>query len=133
MKKSSKNRLTFQQQKLFPGDNIFDKIARAVCRAGTLPGKELHEAWEMAKRVRRRYRGGRVVELACGHGLLVHLMLILDDSSAAAMAVDHNIPLNVGKLSEELIASWPRLEKRIPDCDPGDSRRDHGQKPAIDG
>jgi ABC-type taurine transport system ATPase subunit len=113
MKKSSKNRLTFQQQKLFPGDTLFDKIARAVCRAGTLPRKELHEAWEMAKRVRRRYRGGRVVELACGHGLLAHLMLILDDSSATAMAVDHNIPLNAEKLSRELIASWPRLENRI--------------------
>ena len=113
MKKSSKNRLTPQQQSLFPGDNLFDKIARAVCRAGTLPRKELYEAWEMAKRVRRRYRGGRVLDLACGHGLLAHIMLILDDSSATALAVDNNIPLNAGKLSNELIASWPRLADRI--------------------
>ncbi|MBW2011812.1 MAG: methyltransferase domain-containing protein, partial [Deltaproteobacteria bacterium] len=55
MKKSSKNRLTPRQQSLFSGNNLFDKIARAVCRAGTLPRKELHEAWEMAKRVRRKY------------------------------------------------------------------------------
>ena len=113
MKKSSKNRLTPQQQSLFPGDNLFDKIARAVCRAGTLPRKELHEAWEMAKRVRRRYRGGRVLDLACGHGLLAHIMIILDDSSKFAIAVDTKIPLNAEKLSNALILSWPRLKDRI--------------------
>jgi len=94
MKKSSKNRLTPQQQELFSGSSLFDKIARAVCRAGTLPRKELHEGWEMAKRVRRRYRGGRILDLACGHGLLAHIMLILDDSSKIGIAVDKEIPLN---------------------------------------
>lgn len=113
MKKSSKNRLTPQQQALFPGTALFDQIARAVCRAGTLPRKELHEAWEMAKRVRRRYRGGRVLDLACGHGLLAHIMLILDDSSETAIAVDTDIPLNAEKLSQSLLASWPRLQGRI--------------------
>lgn len=113
MKKSSKNRLTPQQQSLFPGNNLFDKIARAVCRAGTLPRKELHEAWEVARRVRRRYRGGRVIDLACGHGLLAHLMLILDDSSKTALAVDYKIPSNAEKLSTALMTSWPRLKNRI--------------------
>lgn len=113
MKKSSKNRLTPQQQSLFAGNSLFDKIARAVCRAGTLPRKELHEAWEMAKRVRRRYRGGRIIDLACGHGLLAHIMLILDDSSKTAIAVDKNIPLNAGKLSNALITTWPRLQNRV--------------------
>jgi len=113
MKKSSKNRLTPRQESLFPGSGLFDKIARAVCRAGTLPRKELYEAWEMARRVRRRYRGGRVLDLACGHGLLAHIMLILDDSSKTAIAVDKEIPLNAKKLSNALITSWPRLKNRI--------------------
>jgi hypothetical protein len=113
MKKSSKNRLTPGQVSIFSGTSLFDKIARAVCRAGTLPRKELHEAWEMAKRVRRRYRGGRVLDLACGHGLLAHIMLILDDSSDTAIAVDKAIPLNAGKLSKALITSFPRLENRV--------------------
>ncbi len=113
MKKSSKNRLTPRQQSLFPGNNLFDKIARAVCRAGTLPRKELYETWEMAKRVRRRYRGGRILDLACGHGLLAHILLILDDSSTIAIAVDNNIPLNAATLSEALITAWPRLEERV--------------------
>ena len=85
----------------------------AVCRAGTLPRKELHEGWEMAKRVRRRYRGGRILDLACGHGLLAHIMLILDDSSKIGIAVDKEIPLNAKKLSSSLIESWPRLKNRI--------------------
>ncbi len=71
MKKSTRSRLTEKQLAVFPGNTLFDKIARAVCRAGTLPGKELFEAWEVARRVRRKYRGGRVVDLACGHGYSV--------------------------------------------------------------
>ncbi len=81
--------------------------------AGTLPRKELYEAWEMAKRVRRRYRGGRIVDLACGHGLLAHIMLILDDSSPSAIAVDKTISKNAGQLSDCLIFRWPRLKNRV--------------------
>ena len=113
MKKSSKNRLTPGQQTLFPSDTLFDKIARAVCRAGTLPRKELHEAWETARRIRRKFRGGRIVDMACGHGLLAHILLILDDSSPGAIAVDKRIPDNARHLSQILMAAWPRLENRI--------------------
>jgi hypothetical protein len=113
MKKSSKNRLMPHQQNLFNGTTLFEKIARAVCRAGVLPRKELYETWEMAKRVRRKFRGGRVLDLACGHGLLAHIMLILDNSSETALAVDKKIPLSAQKLSQTLIETWPRLENRI--------------------
>ncbi len=113
MKKSSKSRLTVKQMAEFPGQRLFDRIARAVCRAGTLPAKELYEAWEVARRVRRRYRGGRVLDLACGHGLLAHIMLLLDDSSPSALAVDTAIPPNAGKLSETILSAWPRLRGRI--------------------
>jgi len=113
MKKSSKNRLTPQQQALFPGDTLFEKIARAVCRAGVLPRKELFESWEMARRIRRRFRGGRVLDLACGHGLLAHIMLILDNSSDSAVAVDSTIPKSAGVLSHEILSDWPRLRGRL--------------------
>ncbi len=113
MKQSSKNRLTSRHEHLFLSDTLFDKIARAVCRAGTLPRKELYEAWEMAKRVRRKYRGGRVLDLACGHGLLAHILLILDDSSPSALAIDKNIPKNAEGLSASLTDKWPRLKERI--------------------
>jgi hypothetical protein len=111
--KSSKSRLTPKQLSQFPGETLFDKIARAVCRAGTLPAKELYEAWEVARRVRRKYRGGRVVDLACGHGLLGHIMLLLDDSSAQAVCVDAAIPANAETLSEAILTTWPRLVGRI--------------------
>ena len=113
MEKSSKNRLMPWHGDRFPSDSLFDKIARAVCRAGTLPRKELYESWETARRVRRRYRGGRVVDLACGHGLLAHILLILDKESDQALAVDTHIPENAPALSESLIEKWPRLEGRI--------------------
>ena len=113
MKKSTKSRLTPKQRDVFAGDTLFDKIARAVCRAGTLPGKELFEAWEVARRVRRKYRGGRIVDLACGHGLLAHIMLLLDDSSSEALAVDLEFNANTRRLSQIIVDRWPRLRNRI--------------------
>lgn len=113
MKKASKNRLTHQQAHLFPGDTLFAKIARAVCRAGTVPRKELYEAWEMARRVHRKFRGGRIVDLACGQGLLAHILLILDPTSESAVAADKQIPQNAEKMADVLSQSWPDLKARI--------------------
>lgn len=113
MQKSTKSRLTEKQLYAFPGDTLFDRLGRAVCRAGTLPGKELFEAWEVARRVRRIFRGGRIVDLACGHGLLAHIMLLLDDSSPEALAVDLDFNSNTRQLSQAIIDRWPRLQNRI--------------------
>jgi hypothetical protein len=109
----ARGRLTEYDLGRFPGETLFDRIARAVCRAGCLPRKELYEAWEVARRTRRLFRGGRVVDLAAGHGLLAHVMLLLDDSSPEALAVDRQIPPSAAKLHETLAAAWPRLRHRI--------------------
>lgn len=113
MNRSSKNRLTEKELFLFPGDTLFDKVGRAVCQAGCLPRKELFEAWEVARRVRRRFRGGRIVDLACGHGLAAALLLLLDDSSPQAIAVDLTIPSSASRLHAVLIETWSRLKNRI--------------------
>jgi hypothetical protein len=110
---SSKGRLTDRDLGRFPTASLFDRIARAVCHAGCLPRKELYEAWEMARRVRRLFRGGRVVDLAAGHGLLAHVLLILDDSSLQALCVDATLPPSSVKLHEVLVEAWPRLAGRI--------------------
>lgn len=98
---------------LFPGDTLFERIARAVCRAGCLPRKELYEAWEVARRVHRRFRGGRVVDLAAGHGLLAQILLILQGETEEALAVDRRIPDNAALLAAELKSEWPRLSGRV--------------------
>jgi len=110
---SSKARLTDRDLERFPTASLFDRIARAVCHAGCLPRKEQYEAWEMARRVRRVFRGGRIVDLAAGHGLLAHILLILDDSSLQALCVDTTLPPSSGKLHEVLVGAWPRLAGRI--------------------
>lgn len=112
MDRSSRNRLTEKLLPLFEGATLFDAVGRAVCAAGCLPRKELYEAWEVARRVRRRFRGGRVVDLACGHGLLAQLMLLLDDSSPLALAVDRRLPKSAPTLAAAMNAAWPRLEGR---------------------
>jgi hypothetical protein len=110
---ASKDRLTDHDLARFPGDTLFDRLARAVCHAGCLPRKELFEAWETARRVRRVCRGGRVVDLGGGHGLLAHAMLLLDDSSPEAIVVDVTIPSSSARLQEVLVAAWPRLSGRV--------------------
>lgn len=113
MDRSSRNRLNERHLPLFPGDTLFDRIARAVCRAGCLPRKELYEAWEVARRVHRRFRGGRVVDLASGHGLLAQILLLMDRDIPQALAVDRRIPENAALLAAELRADWPGLAGRI--------------------
>jgi hypothetical protein len=110
---SSKARLTSHDLDRFPSSTLFDRIGRAVCAAGCLPRKELFEAWEVARRTRRLFRGGRIVDFAAGHGLLAQIMLILDDSSPRAIAVDTTIPPSAAKLHEAIVDSWPRLAGRI--------------------
>lgn len=84
-----------------------------MCTAGCLPRKELYEAWEVARRARRRFRGGRVVDLAGGHGLLAHIMLLLDDTSPEAIVVDAVIPPSHAKVQQALVEAWPRLSGRV--------------------
>ena len=110
---ASKGRLTDRDLQRFPGDSLFDRVARAVCHAGCLPRKELYEAWEMARRIRRVCRGGRIVDLAAGHGLLAHVLMILDNSSAQALLVDTALPKSSRAVHDALVDAWPRLEGRF--------------------
>src|SRR5262245_52648764 len=111
--RSAKDRLTDHDLGRFPDDTLFHRLARAVCHAGCLPRKELFEAWEAARRVRRVCRGGRVVDLGGGHGLLAHAMLPLDDSSPEAIVVDTMIPASSARLQSVLATAWPRLSGRV--------------------
>lgn len=67
----------------------------------------------MARRVRRLFRGGRVVDLGAGHGVLAQVMLLLDDSSPGALVVDKTLPASSAKLHDILVEAWPRLSGRI--------------------
>jgi len=109
----SKGRLTTHDVGRFRGTTLFDRVARAVCEAGCLPRKELYEAWEVARRARRGFRGGRVIDLGAGHGLLAHLMLILDGTSPHAFAVDLKVPSSASRIHDALVRTWPRLAGRV--------------------
>lgn len=106
-------RLTPYDLGRFAGTTLFDRLGRAVCRAGCLPRKELYEAWEVARRTRRRARGGRVVDVAGGHGLLAFVLLLLDDTSPEALVVDPAPPPSSEALARVLVDEWPRLAARV--------------------
>jgi hypothetical protein len=109
----ARNRLTTHDLGRFDGSTLFDRIARVVCHVGRLPRKELYEAWELARRVRRFCRGGRVLDVAGGHGLLAHVMLPLDDSSPEAIVVDPAPPPSSVPLHDAFVLEWPRLRGRV--------------------
>ena len=110
---ASHARLTHHDRDRFPGNTLFDRIGRTVSEAGCLPRKELYEAWEVARRVRRLFRGGRILDIGGGHGLLAHVMLLLDDTSPGARVIDPAVPPSAAKLHEALTAAWPRLADRV--------------------
>src|SRR3954466_4955317 len=107
--RSSRGRLTTRDLDRFPADTLFDRIGRALCQAECVPRKELYESWEMARRIRRLFRGGRIVDLGAGHGLLAQIMLLLDDSSPSAIAVDKQQPASSLHANRALVDVWPRL------------------------
>jgi len=110
---SSRARLTTHDLGRFPGSGLFDRIGRAVCEAGCLPRKELYEAWEVARRARRLFRGGRVIDIGAGHGLLAQMLLLLDDTSPGAVAVDVAVPASAARVHDALVRAWPRLAGRV--------------------
>ncbi len=110
---SSRNVLNRHTAARFTGTTLRDRIARAVCEAECLPRKEFFEAWETARRIRRQMRGGPVVELAAGHGLLAAILVILDDSTATALCVDIKRPPSHERVLAALTDTWPRLRNRI--------------------
>ena len=111
--RSSRSTLNLHTIELFTGNTLFDRTARATCRACCLPRKELYESWEVARRIRRKMRGGYVVDLAAGHGLLGVIMLILDDTSPRVTCVDRRMPPSHLQLLSSLQETWPRLRGRV--------------------
>jgi hypothetical protein len=111
--KHSRAVLTRHDLGRFEGATLFERIARVVAHAECLPRKELYESWEVARRVRRRMRGGRVVELAAGHGLVSWLLLLLDASSDTAIALDPKTPPSASILDDAIAREWPRLAHRV--------------------
>ncbi|HVR18043.1 MAG TPA: methyltransferase [Polyangiaceae bacterium] len=111
--RGNRSRLTRHDLPRFQGTTLFDRVARALCEAECVPRKELYEAWEVARRARRRFRGGRILDLACGHALVAQLLLLVDDSSPSALAVDVKLPPSARRVSDCLTSTWPRLRGRV--------------------
>ena len=110
---SSRKKLTARDLPRFPDATLFHGLARVLCAAECLPRRELFEAWAVARRARRKLRGGRVVDVACGHGLVAWVMLLLDDTSPSALAVDIRLPSSAPRVAAAVSAAWPRLAGRV--------------------
>lgn len=113
----SRNKLSPSHARHYPGDGLLDTLGRAICAVDCLPRKELHEAWEMATRVRTWLGSpptGRVVDLCAGYGLLAQVLLLLDaDVRSTALAIDVRLPKNHVLVHGAVTAAFPSLAGRV--------------------
>lgn len=107
-----KQRLTPHDLSDFPGDGLFASVARQVCRASAVRRKELLESWAVARKGLRRHRGGPVLDLAGGHGLVAFLILLQDRSTSYATVLDTRIPKSASRLRAAFSERWPSLVDR---------------------
>lgn len=54
-----------------------------------------------------------MVDMAGGHGLLAHVMLLLDSSSPGALVVDPVIPPSADRVAQSLRETWPALAGKV--------------------
>lgn len=87
-------------------------MGRELCGASCISLKEYRESWEVARKVLRRHRGGKVWDLAGGHGLVGWLILMLDPGATTAVVVDPAIPLSAHRLRAALGVRWPQVTER---------------------
>jgi hypothetical protein len=101
----------------YPGEDLLDVLGRAICTVDCLPRKELHEAWEMATRVRTWLDStsrDRIVDLCAGYGLLAQVLLLLDvDARSTALAVDVRLPKNHVLVHGAVVARFPSVAGRV--------------------
>jgi hypothetical protein len=113
----SRNKLSPSHARHYPGDGLLDVLGRAICAVDCLPRKELHEAWEMATRIRTWLGStptGRVVDLCAGYGLLAQVLLLLDGSAGStALAVDVRLPKNHVLVHGAVVATFGDLVGRV--------------------
>ncbi|MBU1240865.1 SAM-dependent methyltransferase [Myxococcota bacterium] len=111
--RSSDNVLNRYTTRWFEGESLVNRIGRTLCLAECVSRKEFFESWETAKRLRRQMRGGTILELAAGHGLLSAMLLLLDDTSPSATLVDTSMPPSFAKIYAVLRERWPQLSGRL--------------------
>ena len=113
----SRNKLSPSHARYYADEGLLDTLGRAICAVDCLPRKELHEAWEMATRVRAWLAGEpivRVVDLCAGYGLLAQVLLLQgNDLHATALAVDVRPAKNYALVHDAVVAAFPSLAGRV--------------------
>lgn len=113
----SRNKLSPSHARYYPDEGLLDALGRAICAVDCLPRKELHEAWEMATRIRTWLAGDptvRVVDLCAGYGLLAQVLLLQGcDPRTTALAVDVRPAKNHVLVHAAVVAAFPDLVGRI--------------------
>lgn len=110
-----------------PSLQLFYRFARAVCRVGRIPRKELFETWTMALFVHQAFPDAqRIADLASGQGLLAWALLALADQQQqqcckngeeatttpmlSVVCIDRQRPKAVDLMRSAMLEEWPHFE-----------------------
>ena len=117
----ARKQLTVKHAALFASSSLFDEFARTLAGTGVVPRKEVFETWAAALLIDAHApfaASRRIVDVACGHGLLAWALLVLDDKNVdrpprTALCVDRRLPASSDAAHAALVARWPHLSDRL--------------------
>ena len=105
--------LDSKADRYFSGDNLPDRLARALGEARVIRVKELLESFEMFERVRRRLRAPEMADICCGHGLVGLLFAIFEPEVKRVTLIDRKKPAYFQPMYDVLLAQAPWMGEKV--------------------
>jgi len=126
---NSKTRIGRNWLSEFGGDNLFDRLIRALADERALPIKEVTEAFEFFAVTRRYMRTEVLVDLCCGHGLAGILFAAVERRTQEVLLCDKRKPDHFAHVwrAATKVAPWVADKVRFVE---GDLRKTRSELPA---
>lgn len=99
--------------KLFEGDALFARFARALGERRAVRFKEVLEALEFFATARRRGKAKTVIDVCAGHGMVGLLFGMYEKSVERVVLIDPHPPANRVRVLEAAFEVAPWLEEKI--------------------
>ncbi len=108
-----KHRIHSLPPELFPTNHLPDRLAQALARHRVVHVKELLEAFEFYRRVRRRVRRPAIVDLCAGHGLAGLIFALCERSVSRVILLDERRPETFDRILDAFVDVGPWVRERV--------------------
>jgi hypothetical protein len=117
----------------FPGDNLIERLVRALAEERALPIKEVTEAFEFFAVTRKYVRREVIVDLCCGHGLAGILFAAIERRTCEVLLCDRRRPDHFEHVwrATTRVAPWIEDKVRFVEGDLLDTRENLPPKSGV--